>query len=182
MNLPPPDAAPKTGDLFVVSGRGWVGAAIRLFTRSRWTHAGVVVDDDGKTVEAWSQGAVRWHVEPGYSLIRLPVDEDTRQAIAAAALKLLGTPYGKLDIIYLALLTSGIHFKWLREKVARTDHLICSQLADQACLDAGLHLFTDGRFPQQVSPGAIGELAAKHGLFVGAADPSVNREYTVKTA
>lgn len=33
----------ETGDIVLFSGKGWLSGIIRLFTRSRWTHVGVIV-------------------------------------------------------------------------------------------------------------------------------------------
>jgi hypothetical protein len=37
--------------------------------------------------------------------------------------------------------------------------MICSQLADEAAMRGGWHLFSDGRIPQDVTPGDLWKLA-----------------------
>lgn len=46
----------------------------------------------------------------------------------------------------------------LREFIESTGHMICSELGDRARLDAGSHLFTDGRWPGYVKPSDTGRL------------------------
>lgn len=43
----------QTGDLVLFAGKGWLSGIIRLFTRSHWTHVGVVVRPRG-----WSEPMV----------------------------------------------------------------------------------------------------------------------------
>jgi hypothetical protein len=173
---------PRPGDYFVVKATGLVGAVIRLFTRSPYTHAGIVVDEAGTTVEALRSGAARSRMREGYVLAgSLPLSDEQRQAIASAALGLLGTPYGALDIVALGLVSSGIRWGWLLRRVQRSDRLICSAAVDQAYRAAGVALFDDGRPVQMVTPAALGELAAAHGWFSGSATGAVARADTAKT-
>ena len=49
--------------------------------------------------------------------------------------------------------------------VKRLDHdgrEVCSQLVDQAYLDAGIHLFDDGRLPGLVAPEDLADLLSGH--------------------
>ncbi len=124
------------------------GAVIRLVTHSRVDHAGVCFG--GGTVEAKLRGAItgREHTGALYGTRLLAEMERQRPGVgadvAAAALKLLGTPYGFVDIAALGLADLGLRQRWLERVVDRQHALICSQLVDQACLNAGVHLFTDG--------------------------------------
>lgn len=43
----------QTGDLVLFAGKGWLSGIIRLFTRSHWTHVGVVV-----RLRGWSEPMV----------------------------------------------------------------------------------------------------------------------------
>lgn len=94
----------------------------------------------------WTSGIPRFMVAtyPGF------VEEIAR--------KYLGTPYSFLD--YAALVTHrlGIPVPGLRQYIASTDHMICSQLADQFRLDMGSHLFDDGRWPGYVTPASLANL------------------------
>jgi len=79
------------------------------------------------------------------------------------ALALIGTPYSALD--YLALSTHRLHLPapGLRAYVASTRHLICSQLVDAVACAAGVHLFTDGRWPGYVTPAELYNLFTTRG-------------------
>lgn len=173
---------PEPGDFFVAAGKGPVGAGIRLFTRSRWTHAGMVVETDGATVEALRDGAAYSHVRPGYVICSPPLSGAQRVAAARVARGLLHTPYGAADIAALALLTTGIRWGWLQRKVAASDSMICSQLVDEVYRAAGFPLFADGRPAAMVTPAALGELAARNGWMRGSEDTTVGTCHTAKTA
>jgi uncharacterized protein YycO len=78
-----------------------------------------------------------------------------RKAISDCALKYRGVPYSFLDYLAIALHRFHIPVPGLRRYIASTGHQICSQLADRAYLDAGQHLFDDGRWEGYVTPMAI---------------------------
>jgi uncharacterized protein YycO len=153
---------PKPGDfgLSVIDGHvGWwinLGQAI-IRDSSRYTHAFVVVDD-GMVIEAKPGGAEKNPVAPyvGKAIFsRLDLTEEQRSRVIEEAKKLEGTPYSFLDYLALALLHFGIRPKRLRKYIADSGHMICSQLVDEAYLRAGVHLFSDGRDPQDVTPGDL---------------------------
>lgn len=75
--------------------------------------------------------------------------------VAEAARSYIGTPYSFLDYVALAGLHFGIRNGPVRRYVTSSKHMICSQLADQAMSDAGHHVFTDGRLPQDVTPAEL---------------------------
>ncbi len=81
--------------------------------------------------------------------------------VAEAARSYVDTPYSFLD--YAAIALHHIDPVWrvspgsvgsqpLARYVTDSGHMICSQLANQALSDAGFHVFTDGRLPQDVMP------------------------------
>lgn len=78
-----------------------------------------------------------------------------RASVARAARKYIGTPYSFLDYAAIAGLHFGIRNGPVRRYVRTTKHMICSQLADQAMSDAGYHVFSDERLPQDVWPSAL---------------------------
>lgn len=123
-------------------------------------HVGVVVDG-GRLVQAMPKGAEvvtldkrHWtgditFIRPNYR------SEYTAPAVARAALRYVGTPYSFLDYAAIAGLHLGIKNGPIRRYVRTSQHMICSQLADQALADAGWHVFDDGRLAQDVTPVAL---------------------------
>jgi len=161
------------GTVFVERSNGFVGAGIRLLTRSRVNHAGIALGD-GRTIEAQADGAVMGWESNGPGVIwgdglYRAVEAQRPGAgadIAARARYLLGTPYGYTDILALALADMGVRWHWLERKVDDQHAMVCSQLADAACLGAGVHLFADGRMPSRVDPGDLEWLCADEGRGV----------------
>ena len=156
----------------------FTSTAIQWATASRFNHA-VICVGPGEVVEAQPGGARRstWNGylgtnavwSGGYGLTNPALQ---RPALAAAALSLVGTPYGWGDIIAIglaqqklqksrmhidALVPMGKQPWWVRRLASkRTD--ICSQLVDACNLLCGIHLYDDGRPPGLVSPGDLGRL------------------------
>lgn len=158
---------PGVGDFGVVPIPGRMGRLIRL---GQWLngdgyadyeHAFVVVDDT-RVVEARPSGA-------GYApLGRLGAmyymcPEDHRQAVATAAVSLIGRPYSWLD--YFALAAVRFHLplsaSLMRKRIQASGELICSQLVDLAYQMGGVQLFDDGRDPGDVTPSDLYGLIAK---------------------
>jgi hypothetical protein len=75
-----------------------------------------------------------------------------RQRVVDQARKLVGVPYSGLDYVALAALHLHLPSKWIRDRVESSHHLICSALVDRALMNAGIHLFDDGRLPGDVMP------------------------------
>lgn len=159
---------PEPGDLIVTRGRGSLSWLIRQVTRSPVNHAGVIVapwpasSQVMRTVEALAPGVVRrLRVQGSDMVVVLRVSEDlaTRGRIVYEAGKLADRRprirYGYLDLLALGLMQYGIRPRLVRRVVARSDRMICSQAADEACRRAGVHLFDDGREPQDVTPGDL---------------------------
>lgn len=134
------------------------------FKKTHWDHAvicsQILADGTVMIVEAMSEGAreVPWHYDDrphawsaGYAGLWSPVS-------GSAAIKYVGTPYNWPDYWYIAMYRQHIPWPGLKVKMAATSHLICSQLVDQSCKDAGVHLFNDGRAPGDVMPSDLGHL------------------------
>jgi len=160
--------APQPGDIGIVRMPGTVGRLIRF---GQWLngdgfedyeHAFVVVR--AQTEEDWNTGPEIIEAMPGGALLSplsrydglepvyLRCPEDKRQAVAAAALELRGTPYSVADYAALALHRAHIPTPLLKRYIRSSGHLICSQLADRAADISGWHLFTDGRWEGDVTP------------------------------
>ena len=63
-----------------------------------------------------------------------------------------GVPYSFADYEAIGAHALGISESWLKDFIASSGHMICSQLVDQCRLDLGSHLFSDGRWPGFVDP------------------------------
>jgi hypothetical protein len=145
---------------------------------SRFTHAFVVLDH-GEVIEAMPGGArivpiadrlthdevvfcdapvQQWMADLGYTVgdaLDRRVERLTRQSVVDHARALEGTPYGYLQYLALGLVALGFQPKWLERYIANTGRMICSQMVDEIYKRAGIALFSDGRLPQQVTPGDL---------------------------
>lgn len=153
----------QPGDMCLVASPTLVGAAIRLGTRSRFNHVRLVITATGGTVEAQPEGAVRGRVRAGDLVVRPPLTSEQQARIPAVGASLTGIPYGFLDVAALGLAQFGVTLPSVTRRIERPDRLFCSQLYDYALFLAGVHLFDDGRVPQDVSPGDLGDLAFRTG-------------------
>ncbi|MFI7096404.1 hypothetical protein [Streptomyces lydicus] len=136
------DGAPVQHALIYI-GHGWIVQAMP-------GGAECIPLEDASPVVAWSTGKV-------------PLTAAQRVAIAHAACRLVGTPYSFLDFASLALERFHVRPRWVRDYVASTGHLICSQLVDVAYRRAGVELFDDGRIPGDVTPGDLYRLITERG-------------------
>jgi hypothetical protein len=133
---------------------------------SEWDHAVIcsAVLPGGKImiVEAEPGGAseVPWHYEdrPHLWSYGIPLRGVPVQVASAAARRYVGTPYSYADYAALALHDMHVPFPGLKNYIADSGHMICSQLVDQVCQDIGVHLFDDGRWPGYVQPWQLGVL------------------------
>jgi hypothetical protein len=116
-------------------------------------------------VEAEPGGAVEvpFHYDLGSCVISAtPLTGTQRTAIVAAARSYIGTPYSFADYAALAAHRLHIPAPGLRDYVADTGHMICSQLTDRAFCDAGVHLFS-GIWQGYVTPAMLAGLALAGG-------------------
>jgi cell wall-associated NlpC family hydrolase len=179
---------PPVGSFFVSSTGFGANLSAKLLSRLvQWgtdsvvNHAGIYVGEVNgvhSVVEAQPGGA-------RYAPVEQYLDENTfwdwsylqdlgqGDDIAFAAEKMVGVPYGYLDIIAIAIAQprfermfgdaiDSLHpwekQPWWVKRLCRKDRLICSQLVDEAYRLGGIHLFNDGRLPQLVSPGDLHRL------------------------
>lgn len=151
------------GDVALVRPNGWVGRGIDVVTSSRYCHVRLITDADGSTVEANPPGAYRGRIQTGDVTVTAPLTDDQRAQVATTAAALIGIPYGWLDVAALGLAQFRLHLPGLTKRLGRPDRLFCSQLVDLVWRSVGFHAFTDGRLPQNVSPGDIADLAFTSG-------------------
>lgn len=158
---------PKPGDIGLTQIHGTTGKLIRIGQwlngdgYANYQHAFVMVTDD-TLVEAEPGGARTRQLtsyEPLDRVLWLKCPERYREAVAAAARRYVGVPYSFLDYASLAARRLHIPAPHLRKYIASSGHMICSQLVDQAAMDGGWHLFDDGRWPGDVTPGDLVRLA-----------------------
>lgn len=168
--------SPRPGDFGVLvleTGRHWrtefVISAISLITRSSAYHAVQCVDAPGghpSLVEAEPGGAILSPVTKYTNVAwsNLTLGDPQREAISTAALKMVGRPYGYYDDALLGLthLNSVRGPNWLWRLLSGSHSpLECAQLVDAAQLAGGVHLFSDGRQPGDVTPGDLYQLIRK---------------------
>ncbi|MFD5198830.1 hypothetical protein ACFWM7_01405 [Streptomyces sp. NPDC058375] len=144
-----------TGRL-VAAGQALVGDAAPV------QHAFLYVGN-GMVVQAMPSGAELIPLEEASPVVQwstghFTLTEDQRDAMVVEAVALVGTPYSFLDYASIALAHYRIRPAWVRDFVADTGHMICSQLVDEVYLRAGVHLFDDGRIPGDVTPGDLWKL------------------------
>jgi hypothetical protein len=131
-----------------------------------YEHAFVYVGA-GQIVEAEPGGAK--HVMNHYQNVLwssglLDLSHQERDIIVRSAISytvpLPGVPYSAADYFALAAyhLKLGILVPGLRDYVATSKHMICSQLVDKAYQAAAVKLFDDNRWNGYVTPGALAEL------------------------
>lgn len=171
------------GAYFVVDVHGpagWaIGVAQALAGRpSAYQHAGMIVTADGGTIEAAPGGAFAGHLSAytGRRLLvcdgpirgwlahggraAIPGMEGIKRAqVAQEATALTGRPYSALDYLALALLHLRLPSRWVRDRVASSGHLICSQLVDLVMRRCSIRLFADKQLPGDVMPADLADLA-----------------------
>lgn len=158
---------PQPGDFALTRIHGITGRLIDAGQRlvgdgSPVQHAFVYVGN-GEIVQAMPGGAelilLEMASEPVvWSTGHFALTAAERMRIVGAARGLVGTPYSFLDYASIALAHFRVRPRWVRDFVADSGHLICSQLVDEVYLRAGVHLFDDGRLPGDVTPGDLWKL------------------------
>lgn len=165
------EADVQPGDFCVVSTGSrmtkWIKLGERLYTGgfAAYDHAFICSQrrPDGTLmiVEAQPGGAVetafhyagRPHLWSTGRILSSP-------AAGSAAIGYVGTPYSFLDYEALAAHHWHLPLPGLLSYIKSTRHMICSQLVDQCEMDAGVHLFEDGRWPGYVTPQDLANLIA----------------------
>lgn len=160
-----PVREPQIGDIGLYHITGPIGVGVdlgQLFAgdSSHWTHAFMVVQDR-QVLEAEVSGAVLtpldYYLERQvvWSTGKIALTDAQRVTANEVALTLVGTPYSFLD--YFALSAHRLHVPSTRldKYVASSKHMICSQMVDYIWSQVGVHMFTDDRLPQNVTPGNI---------------------------
>jgi uncharacterized protein YycO len=142
----------EPGDFILTHAHHPVSRMLRLAQKVRgrerkysyWSHAAVIVDEDGSLVEAEARGVVRSPLskyEPvEYHLVHLgsSADDRDRKQVAAFAESLVGQPFGFLDMFSVGLSL----FTGAKLNVSYASHLMCSALVARA-LERTSAIFND---------------------------------------
>lgn len=161
---------------FTTRTGGLAGRGIRVFLsltsgkRVTVNHAGILLSDGVTTVEAKPHGVAYGKITDyaaPHVAHKPALTSEQSQRLDDVAKALIGRRYNWLDIVAIGLLRVPHlpRIPWLRDRVARTDRLICSQAVDLAYFLIGVHLFDDGRLSQDVTPSDLDELI--HGVDRG---------------
>lgn len=176
---------PQPGDIGLTTITGPVGRLIKV---GQWLngdgfgpyqHAFIVLPGD-RLIEAMPGGAIvdelsKYNDREVLYVSPADLTPAQRKAIGDCALKYQDVPYSFLDYLALALRRFHIRLPGLRKFISTTGHMICSQLTDRAYLDAGQHIFGDGRWEGYVTPMAIANELAVDGI-----QRSILRAFDVK--
>ena len=97
-----------------------------------------------------------------WSAGHIPLTDAQRAVIVSFTVACKGIPYSAAD--YFALVAHRLHIPvpGLKQYIASSGHMICSQLVDYCYMRAGVHLFTDGRWPGYVTPADLANLLEKN--------------------
>lgn len=162
---------PQPGDIGLVRVHGVVGLDIRV---GQWIlgdgfadyeHAFVVVNgpseiSSGLLLEA-EPGGARVHTLDKYASdqIRwLKCPPQYGAAVAEAAMSLRGVGYSYLGYMYLGAHRFHLPVPGLKGIIEHGKDRICSQLADEAAQLGGWHIFSDGRWSGDVTPGDLDQV------------------------
>lgn len=158
---------PLPGDFALTKIRGlagaFVGAGQFLVGDAAPVHHAFVYVGDDMVVQAMPGGAELIPLEDAspavaWSTGRFSLTIWQRDVIVDEALRLVGTPYSFLDYASIAAAHFHVRPRLVRDFVASTGHMICSQLVDEVYKRAGVSLFDDGRLPGDVTPGDLWRL------------------------
>lgn len=161
-------SAPQPGDFAVVTAGGLPGQIVHLAELANgsgpyadYQHTFIYLGEN-QIIQAEPKGAnyatLTSHAKTLWSTGKFNLSAEQRDKICDAARGYVGTPYSFLDYLALALHRFHVPVPHLKAYISTTRHMICSQLVDQCYLDAGVHLFADGRWPGFVTPADLAKL------------------------
>lgn len=163
MNLYPGDVGFSTirGAIGIIPN---IGQAI-LNDGCRYSHVFIHIGG-GMVLEAMPGGA---RIVPGADRhgpwFRLPLTNEQMILIQHNGETLEKTPYSYMNYPALA----WHEYEWpghslLRSYVSNSKRMICSQLVDHLLTSVDYHLFNDGRWPQDVTPGDLWYACLEQGV------------------
>src|SRR5258708_38644075 len=148
----------QPGDFAVVAAGGLTGRLVAWGERlngsafSQYQHAFIYIGG-GQVIQAEPSGAsqrpLTGHTRELWSTGIITLTAGQRAAIVNAAHRYAAakTDYSFLDYLALAAHRFRIPVPGLKRYIGNTGHMICSTLVDQCYVDAGVHLYVDGRWP-----------------------------------
>jgi hypothetical protein len=169
------DPQPGDAGFSTITGAGgavpmW-GQAL-LHDACRFDHALWVVNalgdpefPDGRIVQAMPHGAefqpLRRRIRPGFAYASIPLAPEQRAMVQAIALGFVnarggrGIGYSFLSYPALAAVQWRLPIPHLKKYIANRGNMMCSQLVDEGLRRIGYHVFDDGRWVQDVTPGDL---------------------------
>jgi cell wall-associated NlpC family hydrolase len=175
------DYEPRPGDFFLAKSDGFRGFVFRMAQvltgePSEYSHAGIVLDNR-LYIEARPGGAALEPLDKLWSRRALAfsqndLTDDERWRIVEIARTFIDTPYSWLHFAVLAGKTIHVNTSRLEQRVLNHGGMICSALVDEIYTRAGVHLFSDGRAPGDVSPGSLAHVGR---LYHCRREPRVQR-------
>lgn len=148
---------------------GWVISFLQWLSGdgSKWTHVFIYIGE-GKygenTIFAAQPGGARYDdlsklKEVAWLSMVQPTPEQFA-IIKKLCADYEGAPYSYSNYLAIGLRRYfHVEWNWLRNYIKNSGRNICSQMADLFYFQAGIHLFNDGRWPQDVTPGSLADLA-----------------------
>jgi hypothetical protein len=161
---------PRPGDILLTTIDNPVGTMIAVGEWANgngfgvYQHAAIVLNAyrtldgwAGTVLEAQPGGARRtplqtYHGRRTVYVSPVGLSDAQRWDITQEARLYEGTPYSFLDYGAIAAHRLHVPLPRLRDYIADSGHLICSQLCDRVYRDAGIQLFRDGRWDGYVTP------------------------------
>jgi hypothetical protein len=151
-------ATARTGDVLLTYRPDFYNRLIEIGQRqryprrpdlTRWSHAALVIDDDGELAEALPNGVRRTHIERysdvEYVIVRTHVDEHDRPQVTEFAAASVGIKYDWVTVVSVTLaLLTGMSLSFSLE-----NQLICSGFVAEALTRAG-YIFH--RSPSHMTP------------------------------
>lgn len=120
---------------------------------------------DGRIVQAMPCGAeyqpLAPRLTPGFAYAHIELSDDQRRMVPAIAEGFVqarggrGIGYGWLSYPALAAINYKMPIPHLKAYIGNSGRLICSQLVDEGLRRVGYHVFNDGRWYLDVTPGDL---------------------------
>lgn len=150
------------GDVILESPTDRYGRAVATFGASPYCHARLVVDYDGRTVEASGKGVV-WEPDlyEGDLHVTAPLTAEQRREIVLAAEPLIGRPYSRGGLLALGLEGFGLGPAWLTRELDDPKRFTCAHLVAHVWKAVGFDPF--GRPAQSITPGDLADKALRDG-------------------